>query len=349
MITLFGVNINSFFLIAAVGVLFGAIILSRLYKNVISPFFVRLCDKTRRKYNNIIVESFSAPTTVMILFVGFFASLSLGFTAFNIVPPDIVHAVGDKAIRVAIIIYFTWGLFLAGDIFTEFIHNVGSKIDIQAGQMASKFLGYVFRFVILSISAVVLIGEFGYDVNGLLAGLGLGGLTFALAAQDSAANFFSGVVLIFEKPFQVGDWVVAGEIEGSVEEVTFRSTKIRALDGSINVIPNSKVTAEAIVSYTDLKNRYATHKIAINPNTPLESIKALVEDTEKRLKEYDDLLPDTVIVKITDFTTSGIIFWLAYSTHTADYSEFIAVRQQVNYIFLELVHRHGVELTVFRG
>ncbi len=349
MITFFGININSFFLIAAVAVFFAAIVLSRLYKNIISPFFVRLCDKTRHKYNNIIVESFAIPTTVMILFIGLFVAIILGFSAFNIVPSDTMQLIGNKIIRIAIILYITWGLFLASDIFTELIHNVGSKVDIQAGQMASKFLGYVFRFIILSISTVVLIGEFGYDVNGLLAGLGLGGLTFALAAQDSAANFFSGVILIFEKPFQVGDWIVAGTIEGSVEEVTFRNTKIRAMDGSINVIPNSKVTAEPIVSYTDLKNRYATHKIAVNPQTPLDNIKAVVAETEKILKARDDLLADTVIVKITDFTTSGVIVWLAYSTVTAEYAEFINVRQQVNYQFLELIHKHGIELTVFRG
>ncbi len=347
MITFFNININIFLMILAILVLVFTIIFSRLYRNYISPFIVKLCDKTKFRYNNIIVQSFCLPTTMLIVSIGIYCGVALGLSAFHVSSNETLDLIGNKVIRIGIIMYFTWGLFNCSDIFSELIHNLGAKIDISSSKMASKFLEYVYRFVILSISVVLLIGEFGFDVNGLLAGLGLGGLTVALAAQDSASNFFSGVVLIFGKPFEAGDWVKAGSIEGSVEEVTFRSTRIRALDGSINVIPNSKVTAEPIVSYTDLKNRFTDHRIAVEPNSDIETLKQLLADIEEMLGKDERLLDDSVIVRLMDFTTYGIVFRVAYSTHTADYLEFLEIRHSINFEILNLINKHQIKLTLF--
>ncbi len=348
MITLFNININIYLLISAVLVLFFTVVLARLYKNKISPLIVSICDKTKFRYNNIVVQSFCMPTTMLIISVGIYFGLALGLSAFNISTNETLDFLGDKVIRIGIITYFTWGLFNCSDVFSELVHNVGKKIDLKSSQMASKFLEYIYRFVILSISIVLLISEFGYDVNGLLAGLGLGGLTVALAAQDSASNFFSGVVLIFGRPFEAGDWVKAGNIEGAVEEVTFRSTRIRALDGSINVIPNSKITSEPIVSYTDLKNRFTDHRIAVDPTCDIERLKTLLTSIEELLCSDESLVVDSVLVRLIDFSTSGIIFRVAYSTETSDYNEFLEVRHRINFEILNLINKHEITLTVFR-
>ncbi len=335
-------------MIYALVILLFTMVLSRLYRNKISPFIVRLCDRTKFRYNNIIVESFCLPTSMLILAIGIYWTVAFALSAFHISNNVTLDFIGEKVIRVGIIMYFTWGLINSSEVFSELMRNVGNRIDFKASLMASRFLEYVYRFIIISISIVILIGEFGYDVNGLLAGLGLGGLTFALAAQDSAANFFSGVVLIFGKPFEVGDWVKAGNVEGSVEEVTFRSTKIRALDGSINVVPNSTVTAEPIVSYTDLKNRFTDHRIAVDPTCDIDRLKLLLVNIEKSLVNNDELLPDSVIVKLTDFTVSGLVIRVAYSTVTADYAEFLSVRHRINFELLKLINEHEIRLTVFR-
>ncbi len=97
----------------------------------------------------------------------------------------------------------------------------------------APFLSKLLRFVIIALSVSVIAQEFNYDVNGFVAGLGLGGLAFALAAKDTISNFFGGIIIITEKPFTIGDWVETSTVTGSVEDITFRSTRFRTAQGHL--------------------------------------------------------------------------------------------------------------------
>ena len=143
-----------------------------------------------------------------------------------------------------------------------------SRFDLGAGDTVIRFLERIYKAVILLFAGVLVVTEIGYNVNSLIAGLGLGGLTFALAAQDSASNFFGGLVIIFEKPFELGDWISTASLEGSVEDITFRSTKIRTLANALTVVPNSKLCGEPITNWTRMKMRLAQFTLGLTYGTP---------------------------------------------------------------------------------
>ncbi len=349
MITFFSLNINIILLAISLGVLLGSLLLSKLFKRVISPFLLRRFAKTRFHYDEIIVRAFTRPTTVMIGFLGLFFFIILLLESIGVTLGSGQTAISARIMRVAIIIYLTAGILGSSDIFAEILRTVGSKVDIETGKLVSRFIGYIFKFLVIALSTVIVISEFGYDVNGLLAGLGLGGLTFALAAQESATNFFGGLVIIMEKPFDVGDWVVLENVEGSVEAVTVRSTHIKDINGTMIVIPNSKIIANPIVSYKNIEMRYASHMINFQPDNELSSLTEMVQEMERLLLDDVEVIADTVIVKLADITLRGITVKLAYGTKTTDYMKYLDKKQSVNIELIRLINKYQLRLNVINN
>ena len=105
------------------------------------------------------------------------------------------------------------------------MQELTKRLDLDRSIL--DFLAKLFRVLIVALAVIIIAQEWDYDVNGFLAGLGLGGLAIALAAKDAAANIFGGIVIVLDKPFSVGDWIHTPTVEGTVEEISFRSTKIR--------------------------------------------------------------------------------------------------------------------------
>lgn len=332
----------------AVAFLIGFTILSRLYLRVISPFLAKLCDKTPRRYNTIIVNAFALPTTVLLVFIGIygFAWYFAKCVGYAFVP--LMLGFMQKSYRIGIILYLTWGLFNASDIFTELLKSVGTRLDLETGKTASRFLGYIFRGLVLAFSSVIIINEFGYDVNGIIAGLGLGGLTIALAAKDSASNFFGGVIIIFEKPFEMGDWITSGSIEGTVEDITFRSTKIRTVSNALTVVPNSLLAAEPITNWTKMKMRRAQMTLMLEHSTQIESVTNILSQIRSYLTSHDEILQDTVVVRLSDFTTEGINVSVVYFTKTVDLKEYQGIKEEINLKIMEILHQNDAALTLLR-
>lgn len=348
MINLGFIQVNLINLAIAVCFLIGFFILSRIYLRVISPFLARLCDKTPRRYNTIIVNAFALPTTVLLVFIGIYGFIWFFAKCLGYAFLPIMLSVMQKSFRIGIILYLTWGLFSASDIFTELLKSVGTRLDLETGKTASRFLGYIFKALVLAFSSVIIINELGYDVNGIIAGLGLGGLTFALAAKDSASNFFGGVIIIFEKPFEMGDWITSGSIEGSVEDITFRSTKIRTVSNALTVVPNSLLAAEPITNWTKMKMRRAQMTLMLEHATPIESVTNILNQIRLYLTLNEEIVKDTVIVRLSDFTTDGINISVVYFTKTVDIKEYQSIKEITNLKIMEILHENQAALTLLR-
>ncbi|MFA1822484.1 mechanosensitive ion channel family protein [Virgibacillus oceani] len=121
------------------------------------------------------------------------------------------------------------------------------------------------RIVIIAISFSIIAQEFGYDVNGFVAGLGIGGLAFALAAKDALANMFGGIIIITKKPFTIGDWVLTPSVEGTVEDISFRSTKVRTFAQALVTVPNATLSNEPITNWSKMGKRQITFNSRLSP------------------------------------------------------------------------------------
>jgi MscS family membrane protein len=154
------------------------------------------------------------------------------------------------------------------------------KIDDQVVPLLQRAA----KIVVLFIGVAVLLDNLGVDVGGLVAGLGIGGLAVALAAKDTLANVFASLTLFVDQPFQLGEWIkLDDEVEGTVEEIGFRSTRIRTFHGSLVSVPNSRVADARIDNMGRRRHRRVTATLALSYGTPLERVQAYVEAVRRAL------------------------------------------------------------------
>ena len=132
---------------------------------------------------------------------------------------------------------------------------------------AIKFISNILKIVVISFAVLMIASELGYNVNGFITGLGVGGLAISLAAKDAVSNLISGFVIVFEKPFIVGEFIQTASIQGFVEEVTMRSTKIRTLEDSVVTVPNSKLTDDAIINISRTEKRLISLEFGVEYST----------------------------------------------------------------------------------
>ncbi|MDZ4957112.1 mechanosensitive ion channel, partial [Clostridium perfringens] len=145
--------------------------------------------------------------------------------------------------------------------------------------------------------------EFGF--TGFIAGLGISGIAFALMAQDAFSNLFGGMIIVLDRPFAIGDWIQTAQVEGIVEDITFRSTKIRTFSMAVATVPNSKLANENIINWTQRKLRRIHFKFTIKYDTEVEKIKSCVDKIESKLKDHEKVDKDLIIVSFNDVSTYG--------------------------------------------
>lgn len=185
--------------------------------------------------------------------------------------------------------------------------------------------------------------EFNYDVNGFVAGLGLGGLAFALAAKDTISNFFGGIIIITEKPFTIGDWVETSSVTGGVEDITFRSTRFRTAQGALVTVPNSTLSMEAITNWTRMTKRQVTFSVRVSYATPIDRLERCITRLREMLREHEGVHDDTIMVNFDVFADSYYNLFFNFYTKTIVWAESLDVRQDINRRIIDIFAEEGVE------
>ena len=317
----------------------GFFIASRVFKHVVGPRLTRAAQKIERPYLSTLLQSFIRPCALFIALIGLYIGLRL--LPFDFIHTDAWRTAQNHAVRIAFIVLLAWGLLGASKCVELALVGTRSRFDLGAGDTVIRFLERIYKAVILLFAGVLVVTEMGYNVNSLIAGLGLGGLTFALAAQDSASNFFGGLVIIFEKPFELGDWISTASLEGSVEDITFRSTKIRTLANALTVVPNSKLCGEPITNWTRMKMRLAQFTLGLTYGTPKRTVEAVTNRVRAMLENHPGVHSETVQVRLSEFADSSIDIAVQFYTKTTDIVEYRAVKEDVNLRIMDIMAGEG--------
>lgn len=231
---------------------------------------------------------------------------------------------------------------------SSWIRKLQEKINLSRGKENSKneseFLAKIIKVIINIVAVILIIQELGFDLQGLIAGLGLGTVVITLAAQDTAKNLFGGLVIFLDKPFKVGDYIQLSTYSGTVEEISFRSTAIRTLDGTVLHIPNSEVSAVAITNWSELnKRRYLTN-LTITLDTPLEKVEKVRTEIENMLLNQEEILSDTISVKFQNILDSGIQIVVIAYTNIVSYAIYLELKEKLNYNIMQILEDNKVEL-----
>lgn len=202
-------------------------------------------------------------------------------------------------------------------------------------------VGRIGRVFVFAMGAIGVVAQFGYSVATLVAGLGIGGIAVALAAQKTLEHMFGSVALGLDQPIRVGDWIRTADVMGTVEAIGLRSTRIRTLDRSLVTVPNGRLS-ESTTENFGVRDRFALRtNIGLEYGTTPEQLQAVRDDVEAALRAHPLLWPDVVTVRFSAFGAYSldieVIAWLL----TPDIHEFRKEREQLYYEFMRIVARHG--------
>lgn len=194
------------------------------------------------------------------------------------------------------------------------------------------------------VAGVILIQEWGYDVTGLIAGLGIGGLAVSLAAQDTLSNLFGFTAIVGDRPFVVGDYIKTPDVEGIVEEVGLRSTRVRQLDQALVTVPNNKLAGAAVLNWSRLSKRRIDMVLNVTYDTRADALESLLEDLRRMLREWPSVETESVVVYFVEFGSYSLNILIRCYVTIADWGSFTAEKEKILLAILRLVDQHNIEI-----
>lgn len=227
---------------------------------------------------------------------------------------------------------------LGGDLGATFAQRSESKLDDQL----IPLLRQAARLLVLVLGGLLVLDALGVDVWKLAAGVGIGGLAFALAAQDTVANFFGSINIFLDRPFQIGDWVVIGKVEGVVEEVGFRSTRVRTFYNSQVTIPNSQITNANVDNMGRRNRRRTKFVLGLTYDTPPDLLQAYVEGVRGILAAHPYVEKNSYEVHVWNLGDSALQILVYYHLDVPGWTEELETRSQNILEFLRLSEALGV-------
>ena len=317
---------------------FAAQIFKGYFAGFIINVFHRLLSRTRLRVEKDSMEFLKKPLKlIFISTVMFFAFI----TQKNLMADyPLLLSFVIKMYRLTIILCIIYFIYAAVPVIMSAFNRLKHPDSILLDDTLLIFFAKIIKAVIVIIAVLIVLGEFGVNINGLITGVGLGGLTFALAAQDTASNIFGGLVIISDKPFAVGDWIQTASIEGTVEDISFRSTRIRTFDDALLVVPNSTLSSASITNWSKMNKRKVKFNIGLTYNTAPSQVKNIIADIETFLNSHKDIVSDTPLVKLDEFGSSSLNIMVMFFTSQTSLAELKRVREEINYEILDVVHRH---------
>ena len=298
----------------------------------------RIAAKTSWEFDDKMVPAMRAPVGWMVFVIGLFIAL----TILNLSPEwDKAILLGVKAATMTIVF---WGILKAVDVLAETIMGIAKQKDMAVYGFI-PLIQKAARTFLLVVAVILVVQNLGYSVSSLLAGLGIGGLAVALAAQETLGNFFGSVSLVADRPFKVGDWIQVGDkVDGDVEAIGMRSTKVRTWSKSLMSIPNKVLANEMIENWSRMPKRRVKQYIGVTYSTPADTMHDLVEDVKQLLRDDEGVQQDFILVNFTDFGDSSLQILVYYFTTTTAWLKHMDIRQRINIKIMKAVEVRGASM-----
>jgi MscS family membrane protein len=250
---------------------------------------------------------------------------------------DFVH----RILRGGFFVVFFWALARAVDVVRYVLSGAAWTKEHPAARSLFPLGARVGKVLVVAFGVVALLSELGYPVTGLVAGLGIGGLAFALAAQKTVENLFGAFSIGADQPFREGDFVRVDDCVGTVEVIGLRSTRIRTLDRTLVSIPNGKLADMRVESYSVRDRMRLACTIGLVYETTVTQMREVLAGLERVLREHPKIWPDAVIVRFASFGDSSLNVDVMAWFQTPDWNEFQSIRQDVLLQFMDVVEKAG--------
>lgn len=311
------------------------IVVSWLLGAALRAVLGRVARRTVTDWDDLLLESLRGPFR---LWAGAIVALPvLGLLQLN---PRVDGFVAALVRGLALIALFWALLRIIGLVQQRLVQSAVATGQSQARTLV-PLLSNILRVTVAIVALLVALAQFGYPVTTLLAGLGIGGIAVALAAQKTVEHLFGSVSLAADRAFRVGDWVRVGTTEGEVERIGLRSTSIRTIERTVVRVPNGRLADDRIETMGERDRMAFRADLDLTYDTTPEQFEAIRNDVEAALRAHPAIWPDRVRVYLTTFAESAIRMNVTCWFQTTDINEFVKYRHDLMLEFMRIVQRHG--------
>jgi MscS family membrane protein len=323
--------------LALVALVFFGVVVDRLVRLILGAWLRRLLGASERLREKGADISFEKP--MGILAMALFWWLTLGLLDLTLNALTVLKLAAQLVMSAAGV----WGIYRLVDLLSAHFAALAARTESRFDDILIPLVRRAVKIVTLAFVLLFVAQNLDIDITSLLAGLGIGGIAFALAAKDTVENLFGSFTVLIDRPFQIGDWVVIGEQEGTVEEIGFRSTRLRTFYNSRITIPNSTLVNSHVDNLGARRYRRVKCMIGIQYDTPPEKIEAFCEGIRELIRRHPYTRKDYYMVYFNAFAESSLSILLYAFHETPDWPTELRERHRLFVDIVRLAHRLGVE------
>ena len=328
--------------IVDIAIAIGIIIFFRIFSGSISYIIIRMFKWKEKNRKKIKESAFYKPLKTFFIVLGFY--MAIVFLKFPLQIKDELMIWVTKIFKIISVIVFAKGLANSFSNDSSLTKKMKERWNKKIEDSMFSFILKAIRGIIYTVAGFIVITELGFDLSGLVAGLGIGGVILTLAAQDTAKNLFGGLVVFIDKPFVVGDWIQMDTFEGTVEDITFRSIRIRTFENSVVNVPNSIISNASIINWSKMEKRRYKLNLIIELDTPLEKLERFKIRVQDMLQSREAIFDDSIIVKFDTIADNGLNVLICSYTDSVDYASYLAEKEDINYKIMKILQEENIEL-----
>jgi MscS family membrane protein len=330
---LFGIQIDR--LVIALAILLGFLIVRRLFTHIVIGRAKAWVAKSDGRLDNSILEALTNPIRFIPVVLGiFFATEYLALTGK-------LEFFATNTVRTLIVVTIFWAFFNAVGPLSFLL----SKLESVFTRAMVDWLVKAIKGAILFIGAAAALEVWGIEIGPIIAGLGLFGVAVALGAQDLFKNLIAGILVLGEKRFLTGDWIrVEGIVEGTVEVIGFRSTRVRRFDQAPVHVPNAMLSDNAVTNFSAMTHRRIYWTIGVEYRTSIEQLRKIRDEIEHYILDNPAFVPPeeaSTFVRVDGFNDSSIDLLLYCFTRTTKWGEWLKIKENLAYRIKEIVEGAG--------
>ena len=315
------------------GVFLLSVVVIKIFERVILKRLKKWAEKTATTLDDFIVGIFERVVTPFLYLGALYFSvqiLTLGASVAKVI----------NVIGIAVLTIFT--VRIASLLITYGFETYSRKTGQGAATDHSlKGILKVIKFILWSGAVIFFLDNLGFKISAVIAGLGIGGVAIALAAQAVLKDLFSYFSILFDRPFEIGDFIIVGDLLGTIEHIGIKTTRVRSLGGEQLVFSNSDLTDSRVRNYKRMQKRRVVFKLGVVYSTPLKALKEIPQIIENAIKSIKDTVFDRAhFYSYGDF---NLIFEVVYYVLSSDYNKYMDTQQEINFLIKEEFEKRKID------
>ncbi len=320
-------------LILAVIVLLFFFFLRKIFVFTIATFLQSLAKRTKNYYDDRIVSALKGPVGLAFVLIGLHIALALVTQENETV----------KNISNTLLIFNTfWAIIALSEALKGIVYSATGRFNKDLSKEIGNFILAIIKILIGALGLGAMLQVWGVNVTALIASLGLGGLAFALAAKDTASNLFGSFSLLADRSIRIGEWISVAGNEGIVEDIGMRTTKMRAFDKSLIIVPNQLVANSPVYNFSRRGVRRINISVGLTYSTTKDQLITIVNEIRTMLETHEDISQDdTLLVNFESFGASALNIFIYTYTETANWKRYLEIREDVHIKIMKIVEENG--------